>query len=701
MTYIPTQTTARADEAIRQMILPTLPDAAGVRIREGATQARVDGGARSARFFSRDKAAIRAENLETLGVIKDVVGSRLGQASLRRFEAAMGASVKRGDKPLTARQVRAAIQEEMMRNDAGGHARDLAPSVGPVLERQAYFLEKTAPPLPRQGLADAIAAGETLLAEGENAALRERLEVLRVDLRGNADPLGEGAFQEGVIGMFAAATQLLQRLPESNADKIRLLRTVNDALKDAMAAIERTAIAPGAKDVKEIKEHAQRAIGEILRQLEGMTLEGNDAPLTREDVRRLVKEANVQELNRAGRWEPIAKRVNLPAGEGQNVQVTSAITPAGHANAHFTTSYRDATGRVAGVSSTDTGNRQHAVNLARTTLTDAAGNTIFSALRHGVCSAFGIGNRAERLAANRTRAVELLTLAAQDAVRAHPGLLAQAQEGGVLEMPLVSVSLLTPDAFRIRAGNEARFLREQNAALQTLADNPPEITLDMPQGGAVRIRVRPQLATFNFPVNAAPQGNTLAQQLAGGYLTSHGQNEAAFAALVGERFMRSGNPDDLGGIVGARIRGLPPAQQAAVRELARQCRDLWQGGGHRDRTQTPYRLPARLAALTSLLGFPPAFNCKSGKDRTGQMDVEAKTIAAFLARHNRAPALDGADAAALQAIRVPLALEGGNHEMQVRNTGFAGFKTLGVRGLETALGGQMTRVIGFSRLVKD
>jgi hypothetical protein len=713
MTYIPTPLAARAAEAIRQEALPnaagTLPDATGrIRIHAGADhQARLDGAARSVHFYSRHKAEIRAENLQTLDIIRDVLGSRLGQMSLRNFEATLSADMQRGDRPLTAVQLQEAFLNEMRENRVG----ELAPNAGPVFQRQAWFLEKTAPPLPRQDLADAIAAGEGLLAEGANVALRERLDVLRASLRGNADPLGEGAFKDGVIGMFAAATHLLQRLPEDNPDKTLLLLSLNDALRTAMTDIDRAAIAPGADALREIRKSAQGAIGVILKQLAGMTLEDGNAPLTKSGVRRLIKEANIQELNRAGRWEPIARNVTLHVdadGIPLQVTVTSKITPAGHTGATFEQDYRDGAGQVTGVSSTDTGNREHAVNLARTELADVGtGRTIFRAVRHGVCSAFGIGDKAERLAANRTRAVELLTLAAQEAVSANPDLRAWARvvqaRRGVLELPLVSLSLLTPDAFRTRAGNEARFLREQNAALRSLVKNPPTINLDL-LGGVREIRVRPQLAAFNFPVNAAPQGIALLRGIAGGYATSYGQNQEAFNALLGENFMKTGN---LGGIAGTRIGGLSPEQQEEVEALARQCRDLWQSDGHKDRRETPYRLPARLAALTSLLGFPPAFNCKSGKDRTGQMDVEAKSVAVFIAQYHRPPSLTGQDKldddAILQGIRIPLALEGGNHEMQIKNTGFAGFKTLGVRGLTNALGGPqaMTQVIGFSRLVKD
>ncbi|MDR0672733.1 MAG: hypothetical protein LBF93_03520 [Zoogloeaceae bacterium] len=722
MTYIPTPLVARAAEAIGQAIgQDLLPDAAGVRFHAGADhQARLDGAARSVHFYSRHKAEIRAENLQTLGIIRDVLGSRFGQTSLRHFEMTLSAGVQRGDKPLTARQIREVFRGA---GDLLDYIAELASGLRPmyeyllVRERQAWFLEKSAPPLPRQMLEDAIAAGEGLLAEGANtvlaknlnAALQERLEVLRASLQGNADPLGEGAFKEGVIGMFAAATHLLHRLPEGNPDRTRLLLSLNDALRSAMTDIDRTAIAPGADALREIRKSAQGAIGAILKQLVGMTLEDGNAPLTKSDVQRLIKEENIHELNRAGRWEPIARTVTLPVRAGEiPLQVTSTITPAGHTGATFAQDYcdRDGAGQVTGVSSTDTGNRHHAVNLALSTLADAGGNTLFRAVRHGVCSAFGIGNNHDRQAANKTRVVELLTLAAQEAVRANPALLDEAQDGA-LEIPLVSLSLLTPDSLRRGAGNEAQFLREQNVALRALAKEPPTITLALPEGGTRQIQVRPQLAAFNFPVNAAPQGNALAQLLVGGYFTSHGQNETAFAALLGERFMRTGNPADLGGIAGTRLGNLPEAEQETAHALARQCRELWQSGGHRDRRETPYRLPARLAALTNLLGFPPAFNCKSGKDRTGQMDVEAKTIAVFIAQHHRPPSLAGPDKAdddaALQRIRLPLALEGGNHEMQIKNTGFAGFKTLGVRGLTNALGGPqpMMRVIGFSRLVKD
>lgn len=55
----------------------------------------------------------------------------------------------------------------------------------------------------------------------------------------------------------------------------------------------------------------------------------------------------------------------------------------------------------------------------------------------------------------------------------------------------------------------------------------------------------------------------------------------------------------------------------------------------------------------------------------------------------------------MRIIRRTVALEGGNHEVQIQNTGFAGFKTGGVRGLARAFGDSMSNIFGFSKLVKS
>jgi hypothetical protein len=666
------------------------PDTVKIRIRKNTH----DDDTRPVHLYSRGKTGTRAENLRTLGFVRDVMGGHSGQTSLRCFEASLCARARKGDKPLTTRQFPQAGNEAIM--NPGTHA---ATNVG-LDERPAYFPERTGIPLTRQGMTDALAAPD----ETRDSAARERLDDLLAELeRNDADPIGLRTFENGIIDMFSAATHLVRRLPDDNSDKTRLLLSLERSLADTIGEMERVAPTPGSEAARIVRDDARQAIGRILRQLWGMTLDGDTKPLTRNDVQRLSREASVGRLNRGGRWEPVVKPVVAFPGNESPVIVTSGITPAGHTDARFAVDYRDADGRVTGVSSNDTGNARHAVNLARTTLNNAVGKTIFHAVRHGVCSAFGIDDKAERQTANRTRAQEVLTLVAQDAIRANPGLLDQAREDS-LELPLVSLSLLTPDFTRRGSDNEAQFLREQNAAWQSLDAEPPAITVDVPgRETPVTLRIRPRLATFNFPDNEMPRGNAVKQRLLRGYFTSGSQNRQAFNALLGTNFMKTGNPADLGGIAGACVRELEGRLEARqIRELAGQCRALWQNDGRRDSGEAPCQLPARLAVLTSLLGFPAAFSCKSGKDRASQMDVEAKTIAAFIDRYHRIPGLDGLDDTTLRRIRAPMALGGGNHEMQIRNTGFARFKSPNTRGPEGAFGeNMMTRVIGFAKLVRN
>jgi hypothetical protein len=254
------------------------------------------------------------------------------------------------------------------------------------------------------------------------------------------------------------------------------------------------------------------------------------------------------------------------------------------------------------------------------------------------------------------------------------------------------------------SGNEAVFLREQTKAWQSLAE-PPDGTVKIPvldkNGDEHMITVKPQLALFNFPVNSGAQGNKLVQGLVGGHFTSDGMNTKAFEQLFGADFMKDGGKPDgtvderlaylraPGGIVGEQLANLPDnaegdATRQKVLTLARQCRDIWNDTGQRASGQDPYRLPARLAVLTSLLGTPPTFNCKSGKDRTGQMDVECKTLAVQVST-GVIPAPGTEHEVSSSHLRSEMAVASGNLDAQTANTGLPGFKTAGVAGLDLTM----------------
>ena len=66
---------------------------------------------------------------------------------------------------------------------------------------------------------------------------------------------------------------------------------------------------------------------------------------------------------------------------------------------------------------------------------------------------------------------------------------------------------------------------------------------------------------------------------------------------------------------------------ATIKELSDQIEAMWEDGSYREAGNEPYKLASRVALLSHLLGGGTAFNCKSGKDRTGQLDAEVKFLA--------------------------------------------------------------------------
>lgn len=119
-----------------------------------------------------------------------------------------------------------------------------------------------------------------------------------------------------------------------------------------------------------------------------------------------------------------------------------------------------------------------------------------------------------------------------------------------------------------------------------------------------------------------------------------------------------------------------PDNHAVVNTLVRQIKDIWNSKLHHTDGNEPYKFAQRLAILAHEIGAVPAWNCKSGKDRTGMQDAEIKREVISL--HQKAtltplaslPDSDG------QEIFQKVLLNSGNLEIQKQNTGGAGNKVL-------------------------
>jgi hypothetical protein len=296
--------------------------------------------------------------------------------------------------------------------------------------------------------------------------------------------------------------------------------------------------------------------------------------------------------------------------------------------------------------------------------------------------------------------------------------------------------------------DEAKMLREQMAAWDKVSADPQprKIMVGDPNNNnqLTQVTVRIEVLAFNFGVNAGAVAYGKAP--GSGWGTSDGYNQKAMDRLLGKKDERK---KGLGGQVGrwlgeereslrslqTRVKDakevlatkqkeldqipkntqvlvqqqrrtqlkneiedlktdLRPMEEgfqkrlknlAIVQKLAEQIAKIWDSSSYKDQGNEPYKIVSRLAVLTHKMGGDPAFNCKSGKDRTGQLDAEAKLLATQIEQDGDVPEPDHKPSELEKRNRYNMALNSGNHEMQELNTGHMGFKLKGVKALDKSL----------------
>ena len=470
-------------------------------------------------------------------------------------------------------------------------------------------------------------------------------------------------------------TRLNQELTSASSQQAVLLNRQIADLNQLLKKVRSSKVDPPAmQNVRDSARVSQNVLDTFrkLPQTLGKELHNILPALSSGSLAKDIKAAHVQVLN-SQPWNVIQRDVQYFGQRGNSVTARSTITPARHIGLIGQSMAQD---RLFGVSCGDRGQERHAVNLACTEI--SVGNTtLFRGLRHGVNSAYTLTNPADRMQANNTRALEIFTAALQSS----PELLQQAQTsqpGDIIDLPLLSTSLLTPDVWRRSGGGaEKNHLREQcNAWQQACQGGLCNITVSI-AGQRKTVTVRPNVITFNFGVNTGAQST--GKSLFGGWGTSMLYNEQAMTQLFGTK------PNWQGGMVAQYLnrQDVPDRNKQMVAALRSQIIDLWENESFKETGEDPYRLPSRLAMLGHLMGGMPLFNCKSGKDRTGQMDVACKTLALQMyERGGDLPPLNQPRTSMDKHIFQQVAINGGNLEMQRMNTGLAGFKTSGVAGLD-------------------
>ncbi len=381
-----------------------------------------------------------------------------------------------------------------------------------------------------------------------------------------------------------------------------------------------------------------------------------------------IDQAHIKELNTHGNWTTMTGDIRF-AYKGQMRHMQSQVKPGCEMGPTF--HYEEHQGVCSQTSTEQT----HAVNMWESSL-KSGDRTLFHGIRHGIHSAYGIEDPQVRAQANLSRATESV----KAVLVSNPQLLQQAQNAGpdaVIRVPMTSISLVTPDAMRYytnsKHSNERQQLFDQTQAWQTLNSGPVQMEIPDGHGGTKTVKVQPDVIPLNFGVNTGALGKGMPVDLFGGWGTSNALNGPGLGRMLGS--LQPGA--EIGGRVGDFLRGLPQddPRRPVVTKLANQVRQMWQDGTYMHGGTEPYKMVKRLAVLASMVDGQVLWNCKSGKDRTGELDAEAKFLAAQIDMDGDVPEPDQEMGPEERQMFREFTLHSANLEVQKLNTGIGGYKT--------------------------
>ena len=272
---------------------------------------------------------------------------------------------------------------------------------------------------------------------------------------------------------------------------------------------------------------------------------------------------------------------------------------------------------------------------------------------------------------------------------------------GEIKLNLTSVSLVTPDGIRSEnsynklahgADEKAMMLdqKEAFASVQNLTDSEKTALLtDISVGGkslsesGVTLVVK--TATFNTGVN---EGEAM------GRSNQAGQNGEAMVVLMDQAGGKEAELKTNVSNATPELKANAKFKLEAFKALKEAVGDEFKEFGNVKGPQgNPYKMPVFLAALSQESGGALAFNCMSGKDRTGMMDVLSKRFMAELDTAMQSENIEDVKDALkffektgnteIQKSSMTVLENSGNREVQEENTTGTGFKLEGqkIKGL--------------------
>lgn len=427
------------------------------------------------------------------------------------------------------------------------------------------------------------------------------------------------------------------------------------------------------------------------------------------DIEKILKNRNLHErltydncyvlaLNRnANSWKTLSQDVTIKSKNGKPLKASLTSIPASEMGIFANLK------RGEGISSGDS-SLEHASNLWKTEAKTAGkdGKVLFSAIRH------------RNTRGTETATKEIILAAAVEQYGAKK--LQESPKDKVWEVKIGNIQLMSPlkkPLDKILYSSDRNKSNEQIQAFENFFDKVIEVPIldTMGKEKTVKLKLKNSSFLFNFGTNSIhyDYGGILVQ-------SSYNQNKKSFEKLFGTEILKSleesfnfynkhskikseeknyilkrqfvDRIDKSSGEVGKYLSQLKKEKEihpenakeielkiTKIINLSSQILDLWFSTHGRGIKSNPAAIQTRLAALIYLIGYPITFNCKSGKDRTGEVAAEINDLVMTM-EANGGEAPDPykkiTDEEKTQASQVYDATQ--SDEIAKANTGFRGLK---------------------------
>lgn len=284
---------------------------------------------------------------------------------------------------------------------------------------------------------------------------------------------------------------------------------------------------------------------------------------------------------------------------------------------------------------------------------------LFAGFRSGAFSAYAVVDESDRRIANGKRALGVIEAIVIQKLRelGYPDEFRHRAQ--TLSLTIVNVDLLSDAASWLKG--DAVMVADHHSTLRGLDGRTTTFTIawPAPNGTFINETVKAEftILDFNLAVNQASTFVFSSSQAATNQRSMMRLKEIVKLRRADDRARIGGLQSSLDAIDRLQQEQESPIQQARIdnladrrtaiseelqtaRQTALQIDALWRK--IKTTAMGEYVVPARLANLAYLLGLTVHFNCKSGKDRTGLLDIESKFLARelYIKRKTGLPTFD-------------------------------------------------------------